>query len=92
MSNFTCPHCGTNIIDSPRGYITGCEHYPIDHGPQRQPSSVRKVMSEAAAARRDMAAIAKERHAQLWPLVEQIIADGRVDPPTNPNPLKRTAK
>ena len=81
MSNFTCPHCGKDIIDSPRGYITGCEHYPIDHGPQKQPSSVRKIMAETAAVRRD-----------LWPLVEQIIADGRVDPPTNTNPLKRTAK
>lgn len=29
MSNFICEHCGTSIIDSPKGYITGCEHYPI---------------------------------------------------------------
>lgn len=31
MSNFTCQHCGTDIIDSPGGpYITECEHYPIE--------------------------------------------------------------
>ena len=28
MSNFYCKKCGTAIIDSPNGYITGCEHYP----------------------------------------------------------------
>ena len=28
MSNFTCPNCGTDIIDSPTGYVTECEHYP----------------------------------------------------------------
>ena len=30
MSNFTCEHCGANICDSPRGYVTGCEHYPTE--------------------------------------------------------------
>ena len=29
MSNFTCEHCGANIYDTPRGYVTGCEHYPM---------------------------------------------------------------
>ena len=28
MSNFICSACGTLIIDSPGGYLTGCEHYP----------------------------------------------------------------
>ena len=28
MSHFNCEHCGTAIIDTPDGYITGCEHYP----------------------------------------------------------------
>lgn len=28
MSSFTCPQCGTDIIDSETGYITGCPHYP----------------------------------------------------------------
>lgn len=30
MSNFHCKHCGTAIVDTPNGYITGCEHYPIE--------------------------------------------------------------
>jgi len=29
MSNFTCEKCGVDILDSPRGYITACEHYPL---------------------------------------------------------------
>lgn len=29
MSNFICSECGKAIIDLD-GYITGCEHYPID--------------------------------------------------------------
>lgn len=29
MSNFYCDKCGKAIIDSPRGYITGCIHYPL---------------------------------------------------------------
>lgn len=31
MSNFTCEKCGTVLIDGPNGYITGCEHYPIEN-------------------------------------------------------------
>lgn len=30
MSNFSCEKCGAECIDSHRGYITGCEHYPPD--------------------------------------------------------------
>lgn len=30
MSNFNCEHCGAACIDSPRGYVTGCEHYPAE--------------------------------------------------------------
>lgn len=30
MSNFICPYCGANIIDTDDGYITECEHYPIE--------------------------------------------------------------
>jgi len=29
MSNFTCFLCKKDIIDSPKGYITGCPHYPL---------------------------------------------------------------
>lgn len=30
MSSFNCPSCGTPIIDTELGYITSCEHYPIE--------------------------------------------------------------
>ena len=29
MSSFICPYCGKEIIDTPTGYITGCEHFPL---------------------------------------------------------------
>ncbi len=28
MSSFVCEKCGKEIIDSPSGYTTECEHYP----------------------------------------------------------------
>lgn len=31
MSSFHCEHCGTACIDTPHGYLTGCEHYPEDY-------------------------------------------------------------
>jgi len=30
MSSFTCNKCGETIIDTPRGYTTGCQHYPLE--------------------------------------------------------------
>jgi len=30
MSGFNCEHCGVECIDTSHGYITGCEHYPIE--------------------------------------------------------------
>lgn len=30
MSNFVCDICGASILDSPDGYVTGCEHWPLD--------------------------------------------------------------
>ncbi len=29
MSSYTCGTCGTEIIDSPQGYTTECEHHPF---------------------------------------------------------------
>lgn len=29
--NFVCPKCGAEIIETPRGFETGCEHYPLEH-------------------------------------------------------------
>ncbi len=30
MSNFICPTCGTEVIDSKTGFILGCPHFPKD--------------------------------------------------------------
>ncbi len=30
MSHFYCSECGALISDSPRGYISGCPHYPLE--------------------------------------------------------------
>lgn len=30
MSSFICESCGTECIDTPEGYVTGCEHYPVE--------------------------------------------------------------
>lgn len=32
MSNFICQQCGKTIVDTERGYITGCEHYRVSLG------------------------------------------------------------
>jgi len=30
MSNFYCEKCGSVIIDTPKGFVTECEHYPLE--------------------------------------------------------------
>ena len=30
MSSFKCEGCNTDIIDTQKGYVTGCSHYPPD--------------------------------------------------------------
>lgn len=30
VSNFECPLCGATCLDSENGYVTGCEHYPVE--------------------------------------------------------------
>lgn len=30
MSTFNCKHCHAECIDTEVGYITGCEHYPVN--------------------------------------------------------------
>ena len=36
MSHFQCEHCGATITDTAHGFITGCEHYPIETREQPQ--------------------------------------------------------
>jgi hypothetical protein len=31
MSNFLCDKCNRPNIDSPTGYVAGCQHYPPNH-------------------------------------------------------------
>jgi len=28
MSSFYCEYCGEAIIDTPKGYVTACKHFP----------------------------------------------------------------
>ena len=44
MSNFICEHCGVECLDSPIGYVTGCEHYPADVQPL--PPEFEKVLQD----------------------------------------------
>jgi len=30
MSSFYCAHCGARIVDTDHGYITECEHHPLE--------------------------------------------------------------
>jgi len=30
LSSFYCPECGAVCLDTEKGYMTGCEHYPPD--------------------------------------------------------------
>ena len=30
MSSFYCEWCNAEIVDTPQGYVTECEHYPLD--------------------------------------------------------------
>lgn len=55
MSSFICEHCGKNIIDTPTGYVTGCEHWPIE------PKSKPRERIWADSYRRVQAAIDKTK-------------------------------
>lgn len=44
MSSFFCEHCGVVCSDTPRGYVTVCEHYPADS------DSGRRMMAKEAIA------------------------------------------
>ena len=56
MSSFNCEYCRKAILDTPDGYITGCEHYPIkDYGkkgsPREEKAKEKKEPSPAIAKR-----------------------------------------
>jgi primosomal protein N' len=35
MSSFSCEKCGTLLLDTERGYVTECSHYPIENRTNR---------------------------------------------------------
>lgn len=43
MSSFTCPECDTRIIETERGYVTECEHFPSSE--MNAPQAARKKMN-----------------------------------------------
>jgi len=52
MSNFCCEKCGAVCIDTEAGYVTGCEHYPVE--------SWREALRDRAAE-----AVQEERLAEI---------------------------
>lgn len=53
MSSFVCEHCGAEIIDTPRGYISGCEHYPLERTNaelQNAPDPLLRALIDSAGA------------------------------------------
>lgn len=46
MSSFICPKCGTSILDTTNGYITECEHYPIEHEREKTNDSIKHIEKE----------------------------------------------
>jgi len=51
MSSFECEHCKAQILDTPHGYITECEHYPMEKlkpQPRNKRSDFLRVLAEFA--------------------------------------------
>ena len=46
MSNFSCEKCGTNCYDTPYGYVTGCEHYPIEKKTRKRIKALKENSDE----------------------------------------------
>lgn len=65
MSNFECSICKTQILDTPHGYITGCEHYPLEKlepHPRNKRKDFIRVLAEYA---RDENAVTKSVHRDI---------------------------
>ena len=46
MSSFICEKCGAEILDTPDGYITECEHYPMEICSVDNPTETKETTSE----------------------------------------------
>ena len=62
MSSFNCEHCNTPILDTEHGYITECEHYPLEQlkpQPRNNRYTFLRVLAEFA---RDDNPVTKASH------------------------------
>lgn len=50
MSSFKCEICGTDIIDTPQGYVTGCEHYPLESPAAKQNAGMQSGQNQTGIA------------------------------------------
>jgi hypothetical protein len=50
MSSHQCPHCEALCIDTEKGYISGCGHYPPDIDPIKL-NDIQKAIVEEARGR-----------------------------------------
>lgn len=48
MSHFICEHCGAVLYDSPTGYVTGCEHYPIEKESKNKKDLMEQLIEKLA--------------------------------------------
>lgn len=46
MSSFICEYCEAEIVDSPEGYVTECEHYPKERQPTPEELQAQLAMFE----------------------------------------------
>jgi len=53
MSSFICPFCGKQILDTPYGYITECEHYPLEMNEEKA-ERVKKVLKMRGSFANDL--------------------------------------
>lgn len=65
MNSFKCEHCKTLISDTPHGYITECEHYPmgkLEPQARNERSDFMRVLAEFA---RDTNAVTRSVHRDI---------------------------
>ena len=46
MSNFICPYCKHQLIDSAGGYVAGCDHFPLENANEAEYFSERAGIYE----------------------------------------------
>lgn len=46
VNKFLCEECGAKVIDTPKGYTKGCEHYPVETVEKIEPKRGRHIVLE----------------------------------------------